>query len=290
MNVDNQHTLPVMCIGIMTYNHSHFIEDALQAAISQDYTGKYYIIVSDDCSKDDTFKKIQNFALNHAKCNWIIGQTPFGGGVSINERNLYELTPDDADVIVISEGDDVSTKDRLSVLANYLQQYPQASLIGSNVHFIKGDNYYHTERDVNDKCVLYEADVAHNSISLWGCTRVYRRILVEAYPLMSSRVQSTDVVWNLRAMMLEGMLIIPECLLYYRLHENQLTSAINNKKIDRWPIFIQMHTDVIWACCKRYINFSQFVKIIMHVDHYGIAALLNKSWIWRRLREKRRRN
>ncbi len=213
-----------------------------------------------------------------------------GGGVSANERMLYELMPDDADVMVISEGDDVSTKDRLSVLAKYLQEYPQVSLIGSRVHFIKEDNYYHTDRDVNDKCIVYKADVAHKQIPLWGCTRVYRRGLVEAYPIMSNRVQSTDVVWNLRARMLEGMLIVPECLLYYRLHENQLTNAVNNKKIDRWPIFTQMHTDVVWAWRKGYINFMQYVKILAHIDHYGIAALLNKSKVWRWLREKRKPN
>ncbi len=80
MNIEDQHNLPTMCIGIMTYNHSHFIEEALQAAISQDYVGKYYVIVSDDCSKDDTFVKIENFAAKNAKYNWIIKQTPFGRG------------------------------------------------------------------------------------------------------------------------------------------------------------------------------------------------------------------
>ena len=51
---------PLVSICIPTYNGFEFIAEAMESAINQTYSN-LEIIVSDDASKDDTLKVIQEF-------------------------------------------------------------------------------------------------------------------------------------------------------------------------------------------------------------------------------------
>ena len=56
---------PLVTFAILAYNQVGFIEVAVNAALAQDYPN-LEIIISDDCSEDDTYKIIQNIVKNYA--------------------------------------------------------------------------------------------------------------------------------------------------------------------------------------------------------------------------------
>ena len=55
---------PLVSFCIITYNQENYILDALNGAVNQDYEN-LEIIVSDDCSKDNTFGVIENFVKTY---------------------------------------------------------------------------------------------------------------------------------------------------------------------------------------------------------------------------------
>jgi glycosyltransferase involved in cell wall biosynthesis len=55
--------LPLVTIGIPTYNQAHYIEAAIESALTQTFTN-LEVIVSDDCSTDNTQKIIEKYLTN----------------------------------------------------------------------------------------------------------------------------------------------------------------------------------------------------------------------------------
>src|ERR1700722_14219355 len=52
--------LPLCTILIATFNYGHFIREAIQSALDQDYQNKNIFIV-DDCSTDNTYEVFDSF-------------------------------------------------------------------------------------------------------------------------------------------------------------------------------------------------------------------------------------
>src|SRR5215208_5561829 len=55
-------TRPLVSFALLTYNHEKFIRDAVSAAFAQTYQ-PLEIIISDDCSTDQTFEIVQEMVL-----------------------------------------------------------------------------------------------------------------------------------------------------------------------------------------------------------------------------------
>ena len=102
---------PYVSFCILTYKQEDFILDALQGAVEQDYDDME-IIVSDDCSSDSTFEKIQSFVASYKGDKSIM--------VNRNDHNLG-LVPHynkvlgelaQGEILIIADGDDVSYSNR----------------------------------------------------------------------------------------------------------------------------------------------------------------------------------
>ncbi len=92
-------------IFIMSYNNSKFCEKNLQSVLDQDYQD-YRVIYVDDCSTDDTYKKVQSFVKKHKLENkfTLISNTKNRGAVA----NFYSTmhTCKDEEIAVLLDGDD----------------------------------------------------------------------------------------------------------------------------------------------------------------------------------------
>ncbi len=58
-----QPTLPLVTIGIPTYNQQEYLAAAVESALAQQYPN-LEIIVADDCSTDETEKIVQPYLLD----------------------------------------------------------------------------------------------------------------------------------------------------------------------------------------------------------------------------------
>ena len=92
-------------ICISTYNHENYIEEALSSVCNQEFDFGYEIILSNDCSTDNTHSIILEFVKNHSNKNrikYFNQETNLG----IKENLIFTLSQASGVYIALLEGDD----------------------------------------------------------------------------------------------------------------------------------------------------------------------------------------
>jgi glycosyltransferase involved in cell wall biosynthesis len=81
---------PLVTFALIAYNQEEYIREAVESALAQDYS-PLEIIISDDCSKDNTFNIIQEVtSLYKGNHKVVINRNPenIGIGSHINKLNI----------------------------------------------------------------------------------------------------------------------------------------------------------------------------------------------------------
>ena len=121
---------PLVSIILFSYNQENFITEAVESLLNQTYS-PLEIILSDDCSKDDTFNRMKRLAkaykgphkvkLNHNKKNL---------GVIAHMNKALNLTK--GELIFAAAGDDISLPERCEKVVSYwLATNKKANLIAN---------------------------------------------------------------------------------------------------------------------------------------------------------------
>jgi len=125
ISLEKNKNLPKVSIMIPTYNQELFIADAIQSALAQDY-GNLEIIISDDCSSDNTGKIAQQF-LKDSRVKYY-KNTQNLGRVGNYHKMLYDYVS--GDWIVNLDGDDYYTDNQfISKAINAIQQIDSNSVV-----------------------------------------------------------------------------------------------------------------------------------------------------------------
>jgi len=101
---------PFVIVGVLTYNQRDYIEECLESIASQTGNFKMHIIICDDCSTDDTGKKIEDFITQHENngrftIEYIKNENNIG--VVANLSQLVNLIKrQNCDYFTFCEGDD----------------------------------------------------------------------------------------------------------------------------------------------------------------------------------------
>ena len=83
--------LPLISVCVITYNSSKYVIEMLDSAYSQNYPN-IELIVSDDCSTDDTVEKIQQWLseFGHKFTKAVLLTTPTNTGITANCARAYK--------------------------------------------------------------------------------------------------------------------------------------------------------------------------------------------------------
>ena len=123
--------MPKISVIMPNYNAWKYISEAIQSVLDQTF-GDFEFIIIDDCSTDNSWEIIQNFAKKDSR---IIALR--------NEKNLTvcrtanrALDMARGEFIARLDSDDVSLPERLSRQLDFLKKNPEYILCGSNFQFI----------------------------------------------------------------------------------------------------------------------------------------------------------
>jgi glycosyltransferase involved in cell wall biosynthesis len=106
---------PLVCIVVTTYNVEEYVERSLQAISQQTYP-TFHVIVVDDSSTDSTTDKINKVAQSdHRFCLVDLKHNTAGGTGQPSNIGLDSCS-EDADYILIADGDDWMERDALELL------------------------------------------------------------------------------------------------------------------------------------------------------------------------------
>ena len=116
---------------IITYNHEKFIEDCLEAAISQKLDFDYEIIIGEDKSTDNTLAICKEYERKYPQLIRVIERDQNLGMVGNWLSTLEEC---DGDYIALCEGDDFWTdRHKLEKQVNILLRNKDYTICGSKV-------------------------------------------------------------------------------------------------------------------------------------------------------------
>lgn len=111
---------PLVSLAILTYNQRNFVIDAIKGALAQDYEN-LEIIVSDDCSTDDTYALVESFVKSYTGPHkLILNRTSSNKCILGHFFDVVDLA--NGRLLLLSAGDDISYPERVGETVSIWQR------------------------------------------------------------------------------------------------------------------------------------------------------------------------
>lgn len=209
-------TTPKVTFLVVSYNQARFVEDAVRAALSQDYPS-LEVLLSDDCSTDGSFGIMERLASEYRGSHRVVlNRNPRNLGIGAHVNRVMELAT--GELIIASAGDDVSFTTRASRIVSAWTAYGRKpDCICSMVIRMSPDgidlglNEFRTHNLWHD-----QAYVARHGGCTLGAANAWTRRLWDAFGPINSLVINEDIVIPFRASLMGGVCFVYEPLVRYR--------------------------------------------------------------------------
>ena len=223
-------------IIVLAYKHERYVLEALRSAVDQTLKADE-IIVIDDASPDATPKIVEAFIRENSS---------FPLRLICNERNLgvtgsfaRAVAATSGDVIFTLAGDDVAMPSRLEVVHAYLSARPTTYAVISNAQIIDETS---SPTGLLDNCAerleptaLSIADLKRGEYFLrgrssCGAAAAYRAEVFRSFSPLRVGLYAEDDPAAFRAMLLGTCDFLPEPLVHWRRHANNLSHGTGSRR------------------------------------------------------------
>lgn len=237
-------------MAILAYRQEMFIVEAVRAALAQTYT-PLEIILSDDCSPDNTYALMENEVKAYSGPNTIIlNRNARNLGIGSHVNRIFELSH--GDWVVMAAGDDVSYPNRVESLSKLMNKglhlkkylifsgYNKVNTSGKFIEFVPK----HPPSDYDDPIIACR----HMFRGMFGCSAAWHRRLFNVFGNLNDDVWTEDVVLLFRAALLGGGLHTPDALLDYRVHDNNVSKVLQNARFEDFQKTLTSRISVYKNC------------------------------------------
>lgn len=170
---------PLVSVCCITYNQEKYLEKCLESIHNQNVSFNYELVISNDCSKDNTNVIIEKFKKKYPH---IVKDVSPSKNLGMKNNFYYALSCCSGDYIAYCEGDDYWTDEyKLEKQVHYLQQHPDIGMVFTKVDKFDEErskilgSFGHSLENVNDlllggNCiptlsVLFKKEIFLNYIS-----------------------------------------------------------------------------------------------------------------------------
>lgn len=264
---------------IMTYNQSRYIRDAVRGALEQTYS-PLEIILSDDCSTDDTYEIICAAVKDYRGPHKIIvRRNDVNMGVN---RHVNEMTRvASGKFLLIGAGDDIPMPDRVRKSVERLSKGASGFFSNGAVIDERGEvmglfrNPCFKHRDTWKEMLLH---CEHNA---FGFSLAWTRQVQDVFGIIPDDLLGEDSIIPFRCALLNGLDYISEPLVYYRQHDGNVSfwKSLRNAKSrtnrvavgikrarHRQKMFAHWKADIGVAFTARYITSDQYDEALQLVE------------------------
>jgi glycosyltransferase involved in cell wall biosynthesis len=294
--------LPDVAVVLITYNHETFIAESINSVSRQEYPGNIHVIVSDDCSTDQTQKVIKETISDvprNVVVHPILREQNVGGF-----RNLTEAWEAANGIgsayIALLEGDDYWTDLRkLALQVSYMEEHPRSTLsFGLATELILSDNAPPSSK----VAVIPPSDHPTFGELLCGnfintCTVVYRRGVLPHFPDWFAECAFRDWPLHLVHASAGEMHYIDHVVAVHRQHQSSKWWNPTRSQRDRVRASVTVQrlatrhlgtranfrrSKVVAARQRWWAQTSQ--NKIARLAHYSMAGILDRGFVTRKLR------
>lgn len=219
----NKMSNPKLTVCMITYNHGDFLLKAVESVLSQETSFHYQLLISDDCSTDDTDGNLQEYLKNHpAKERVDYIRRPENLGAMPNFRQT--LSEAEGEYVAICEGDDYWTDSRkLQKQVDYLDANPAVSGCFHNVKVLNGRASDTLFVDGNAPEKDYVLQDLFQEWFIPTCSMVYRRCAVPMLPQWVDRSRHGDISLWLHLAKWGPLHYLPQVMGVYRKHSGGIS-------------------------------------------------------------------
>lgn len=225
---------PSATILVIAYRNEATIAEALRSALAQ--TVQCEIIVSDDSGGDRTLDVAREVLAGYSGPHRVtVRSTPRNLGLCAHLTELAQLAT--GDVLVCFAGDDASYPQRVAKLLDRFAAHPQAQIVGSHVDDVDAQGTLLEARTRGTPATIDQRWLLHRGklAAVLGASMAIRRTLLTGFPPLQGRVE--DNMLTLRAVLAGECHCLPDALLAYRRHENNLGDWVFDRSGRGWDGF-----------------------------------------------------
>jgi glycosyltransferase involved in cell wall biosynthesis len=114
-------------VCMITYNHEKYIEEAINGVLMQDCEYDIELIISNDCSIDQTHKIIQNIIKTHPRSSRI-KYFNHSNNLGMMKNFIFTIKQCDGDFVALCEGDDYWTdSNKIQKQVGFMSLHPTIS-------------------------------------------------------------------------------------------------------------------------------------------------------------------
>lgn len=189
---------------VTCYNQEKYIKESIQSVLNQDYPN-LEIIISDDCSTDNTYGII-NELLNNYKGNHKVFLLRNKTNLGISENRNIVLKKATGKWIISQDGDDISVLNRASIIAQYIKN--------KSVSAIYTSTYSINQIGKGIKKIPINLTLG-SQLVLSGSNASYSKKVIDGFmPLNSNAMDDTTLLF--RSLIIGSILILDSPTVYDR--------------------------------------------------------------------------
>lgn len=249
-------------LGILTYNQEEYIEECILHALALTYNN-LEIVISDDCSSDKTFDIIKELVKeNPRQHKIIIHKNESNLGIAGNFNKIfYELAT--GDFLVNLGGDDYISDNYFEDALSYFESDESLMMIDFNATILE-QGVFRSPKRLNFQTELYSIKEYLNNkpINLFAPGRVFRNKLIKDFEQISLKCPTEDTVLINRALLLGRLMRVDRKVLYYRRHDENISSKKYLKTMSNTSIISQYIKDSLNIYEKGLIKDDQLVDLL----------------------------
>lgn len=268
---------PLVSVILLSYNQENYINSALESIFNQSYENIEYII-SDDCSIDNTKENILLFLSKKGikkNINILDNNVNLGLAGNFNKAITYAR----GDIILLAAGDDISLPDRVENTVKYFECNNEISFLSFNDYVLLGDKKTNNQihNITNDLLITFNDYFSSCDNFFSGASRAFKREVYDLYGPLNNACPTEDTPYIFRALTLGCGFVSSKPGIYYRKHENNLSSPSGIRKMSVSEIDMQYKTDISRALKNNIIDiekvnlFNDWIEFKNITKQFGIT-------------------
>ena len=217
---------PLVSFVILAYNQEQFISEAIIGALSQTYNNME-IIVSDDCSTDNTYEIARQTIekYNGDKKIYLYRNEKNMGLVPHVNKVVSEYSK--GNYIALAGGDDISLSERIEKTVDLLKDENVYAVCGQ-YYLINRQGDIIGEKSVNSLsfCEINDEYIRDLSFMTGGAGLTIKRIVWDMFGDLELQTPAEDSTLRFRSLLMGKIAVSNDYFIKYRRHDNNLSNHV----------------------------------------------------------------
>lgn len=219
----------MVSVEMITYKHGAYIAQAIEGVLMQETTFNYELIVSDDCSPDNTEIIVNSLISSHSKGH-LIKYFRHKKNIGMNANADFAIKQCTGKYIALCEGDDYWTDPlKLQKQVDFLESNPSYVMACHSINELKNDVLHKADWRCNKNRAKYKLEDYLYELFFHTSSVVYRNVTLPSY-LNSTKILNGDYAVFSFILTKGKLYYFNEIMSVYRKHDGGITNSDLHKK------------------------------------------------------------